>query len=475
MVEQEIILHDKNIEQYDEINRFLKDKFTNKDLYQWMSNQLSGLYFQTYKIAYDLAKAVERAFQYETGIDDIYINYGHWDSLKKGLLAAERLILELNQLEMGYLNHNSRSFEIEKVISLRNLSPQSLYDLRTRGECVFYFTEKLFDLDFPGHYFRKIKNISISIPLVAGPYENVKAILTQVDYRILKKADIDGVKYLFDNTTGSNSNVIEYLGATQQIAVSRAVNESGMFELNFRDERYLPFEETGAVSSWKLEMPKASNHFDYDSISDVIINLKYTALSDGQLKIDVIALPAMKELSGYRALSLRTEFSTEWHEFLNPPTEFDKHQMIVSVSDKNFPPNIKNIFLTGVFAKLKLDEILYDDDQKLFIGGILNITMKVHMIDSSSIRTFKFEDGKTDTIEKNINQKLEDISNLEISIERKKSNDPSKPDIPSKLRKKNDDGSDVVETINGIDHYFLDPKLIKNIGLILLFQGDLQW
>jgi hypothetical protein len=34
----------------------------------------------------------------------------------------------------------------------------------------------------------------------------------------------------------------------QSIATSHAQNDSGMFELNFRDERYLPFEGAGAIS-----------------------------------------------------------------------------------------------------------------------------------------------------------------------------------------------------------------------------------
>jgi len=32
-----------------------------------------------------------------------------------------------------------------------------------------------------------------------------------------------------------------------------------MFALNFRRRRYLPFEGTGAISRWRLEMPKEAN------------------------------------------------------------------------------------------------------------------------------------------------------------------------------------------------------------------------
>ncbi len=55
-----------------------------------------------------------------------------------------------------------------------------------------------------------------------------------------------------------------------------------MFELSFRDERYIPFENAGAVSSWKLEMMDEPHlrQFDYDTITDVIVHLRYTARND---------------------------------------------------------------------------------------------------------------------------------------------------------------------------------------------------
>lgn len=51
-----------------------------------------------------------------------------------------------------------------------------------------------------------------------------------------------------------------------------------MFELNFRDERYLPFEYAGVISRWRIDMPKDCNAFDLDSFSDVIIKPNYTVL-----------------------------------------------------------------------------------------------------------------------------------------------------------------------------------------------------
>jgi hypothetical protein len=67
---------------------------------------------------------------------------------------------------------------------------------------------------------------------------------------------------------------------TTTIATSTAQNYAGVFQLNFRDDRYMPFEGAGAISSWKLSLPKNFRQFDYSTINDVIIHVSYTAEYD---------------------------------------------------------------------------------------------------------------------------------------------------------------------------------------------------
>ncbi len=113
-----------------------------------------------------------------------------------------------------------------------------------------------------------------------------------------------------------------------------------MFELSFRDERYLPFEGAGVVSDWSLELfsdlpsnnpdpiepdfGKPLRQFDYGSISDAVLHVKYTAREDA----GVFKNGAVAHLRDYfsqdgatpslRMLNLRQEFPTQWHRFLNP-------------------------------------------------------------------------------------------------------------------------------------------------------------
>jgi len=68
----------------------------------------------------------------------------------------------------------------------------------------------------------------------------------------------------------------------QQIAVRNAQEDLGLFltakGANLSDQRYLPFENTGAISKWHFEMPAETNEIDLWTVSDVVLHLYYTAL-----------------------------------------------------------------------------------------------------------------------------------------------------------------------------------------------------
>ena len=108
------------------------------------------------------------------------------------------------------------------------------------------------------------------------------------------------------------------------IAVSTGQNDSGLFELNFRDERYLPFEGAGVISKWRLELPADFRQFDYQTITDVIVQLRYTAINGGD-KLAAIAaksvqsaIKSVENLSRdeglFAAFDLRHEFPDEWYK-----------------------------------------------------------------------------------------------------------------------------------------------------------------
>ena len=362
--EKELDNHVLQIENAKATDEFMRSKYTNKELYQWQVGQISDVYFQSYKLAYDLAKRAERCFRFELGLQDSsYIKFGYWDSLKKGLLSGEKLQYDLRRLESAYLDQNRREFELTKHISLALLDPLALIKLRETGQCFFTLKEEIFDLDFPGHYFRRIKSVSLTLPCVVGPYTSVSCTLRLLKntIRMNTASGDNGYPRNIDDQSlpASDDRFTENNIPVKAIAASNSQNDSGVFEMSFRDERYLPFEGAGAISEWSLELfsdlpannPDPGNpdfgkplrQFNYSAISDAILHVKYTAREDaGVFKNGVIG-----HLRDYfsqdvpkhslRMFNLRQEFPSQWHSFLHPDNSEDGNVFELEMSTGLFP------------------------------------------------------------------------------------------------------------------------------------------
>jgi Tc toxin complex TcA C-terminal TcB-binding domain len=342
IAEQELKNHDKQIENAQLIEEFFHSKYTNEELYRWMQGEISTIFFQSYQLAYDLAKKAERCYRFERGITSSnFIQFGYWDSLRKGLMSGERLYLALKQLERAYHDQNKRDYEITKNISLMLNDPLALITLKETGTCTIELPEALFDADYPGHYMRRIKSVSLTIPCVVGPYTSINCTLTL----LTNKTRINSLAQSGypEDLENEDSRFVTNFAAMQSIATSTAQNDSGLFELNFRDERYLPFEGAGVISRWRIELPTEFRQFDYNTITDVILHLRYTARDGGTL----LKNAAVAHLRDYfsqdgatpslRMFDLRQEFPTQWHRFLNPTNPEDGNVFELEMSPSLFP------------------------------------------------------------------------------------------------------------------------------------------
>ncbi len=377
----------------------------------------------------------KKCYEYELNKDDTYIQTTYWDSTKKGLLAGESLMLGLNQLEKAYLDGDERRLEIEKIVSLRQLDPQAFLDLKTNGKCDFNLDEKLFALDFPSHYCRQIKTISVSIPAVVGPYQNLNATLTQTSNKVLIKAEPSAVKWLLtgQGNKPDTGTLRQDWRQNQQIAISKGTNDNGLFVLNFQDERYLPFEGTGAISNWTLSMPKASNPINFDTITDVIITLSYTALEKGSTISDAVTQNLTK-FTGQVALNLK-------QELLQSPND---NALSFVVSPNLFRGNLKNYSIsasTETSSSIHLQLSLSDSGNAVNPLPILNLTISGNQI---PLQLNKDENGIVSASSQS-NKKIENIFTKPWSLS--------------------------VQDGTG----FLSPENVTDIALVVAYEGEIDW
>ena len=348
VAEREIENHDHQTENARAVDELMRGKFTSRDLYDWMVGQISGLYFQSYQLAYDVAKRAERAYRFELGLDDsAFIQFGYWDSLRRGLLAGERLEQDLRRLETSYLEQHRREYEITKHVSLATLDPVALLRLKETGECYVDIPESLFDLDYPGHYMRRLKSVAVTIPCVTGPYTGVFCTLTLLRNSVRTISSL-GPRGYARTRDGTDPRFRDNVGAIQSITTSHGQSDSGLFELSLRDERYLPFEGAGAISSWRIQLAQQFQPFDYDTITNVILHLRYTAREGGEAQRRQVVTELQQTVNEaalaenrrglYRWFSLKHEFPNEWYRFLNTSdAETGDHVQAFPLTADRFP------------------------------------------------------------------------------------------------------------------------------------------
>jgi len=378
--EKALEVHEKKQEQLDEVIDYYEDKFSDLGLYTWLSDELQQLYRDAYNEALGFVRLAEEAYRFERDDNTVFLEGGVWEASRSGLLAGERLEMALNRMEQKFIETNDRQLEITQSFSLSQINPAALIELKQTGQCNFSIPEFFFDLYYPGHYRRRIKAVRLTIPSVTGPYTNVSAKLSLTGSYMRKEANLD--KDLA-SVPPTRSPV-----RTTSVAMSSAQDDSGVFNLNFDDERYMPFEGAGAISDWELRLPSNLRPFDYSSINDVIINISYTAEEDTQLRKEVegrngqIEGKLKKYLSNNsltRVLSLRQEFSNAFRQLVERPKGTPVE---IEISEKHFP-----FFLEGRPLKTEGAALIMDVEDK----NLLSDT-KVE-VGTTSVKNFTANDS----------------------------------------------------------------------------------
>jgi hypothetical protein len=387
----------RTIEHAAEVQDFLRDKFTNGELYLYQQRETAVLHRQMYDLARHAAHRAQRAYNRERGhTAQRFLPDPGWENLHEGLQAGERLHVALRQMEGAYTDLNCREYELTKHLSLRLDFPLAFLHLLQAGWTEIEIPEWMFDLDYPGHYMRRVKNVTLTIPCVVGPYTGVHCKLTLLGSQTrihpwlagpvarccdecrepdggcgcggrcgdCRKecwrcgCDRDEPAGGYPALPGDPRIVREY-AATDAIATSSGQNDSGMFELNFRDERYLPFEFAGAVSRWRIELPPENNFFDIDTVTDLVLHLNYTAREGGEALRRAASEQAQRHLpgAGIRLFDVRHDLPDAWASLTHPAPGAGEAVLPLRLGRGHFPylPCRRDVRITrlDIFAELE--------------------------------------------------------------------------------------------------------------------------
>lgn len=269
---------------------FYKNRSSNQQLYSWLLGQMKSLYFQAYDAVVSLCLNAETCWQYEMGhYKERFIQPNLWLDAYHGLTAPEYLQLALLKLEAAYIKRNERRLTLVKTIALSQwVSPEEWADLLkgTLDHLDFQITQKMLDEDYPGHYCRQIVLLELTFPALLGPYENIRAVLTQLGSHTATEPTLESVRYLHKPPSADPlpEGVINNVRPYQQICVSDGLTDNGTAGVDLDSTRYGPFEGTGAVSSWRLSFPRHDQPPQqalFHSLTEIVVRLVYSARDGG--------------------------------------------------------------------------------------------------------------------------------------------------------------------------------------------------
>jgi hypothetical protein len=333
----EVAIQDAQIANAQAVSDFLTNKYTNSQLYDWMVTQLTTVCAQAYQLAYGLAQQAQSTYRFELGrYQDTFLQFGYWDSQHRGLTAGESLLFDLRRMEAQYLAQNARELELSKHVSLAMTQPMALVQLMETGTCQIYLEEALFDADHPGHYFRRLRSVALTIPCVTGPYTGVNANLTLTTAVLRTTSTLPSAGYVPQNaqTPPGDATTFSVTTPAATIATSTGQNDAGLFDVNLRDERWLPFEGQGAISAWTLELNRAANNFDFSTITDIVLHVRYTARPGIAESTVLAAIAPPAGVPRAVMVSVKSTFGDALYRFFNP-TDTTATQQVLTLPMTN--------------------------------------------------------------------------------------------------------------------------------------------
>lgn len=260
----------------------LSEKFTNGDLYIWLERELGKIFRQYVQLLVDVAKMAEKAYHFEIDVVNVGINKfiqgDYWDSFYKGLLAPERILLDLRRMEKAYLENDCHEMEITRPIPLSELQakanayncqddfPAPLDNLKANGNCCFKITKEFFGSEFDGHTFQRIKNVRLVVKLK----DDIELYSLNAELNLIKSCIlVDSRDFPMKLNETIMATSLAHLETMEKVGV-------------YNSEKKNLFEGFGAISEWSLKISglnKASDNLY--PIEDVIVYLNYTARKGG--------------------------------------------------------------------------------------------------------------------------------------------------------------------------------------------------
>ena len=318
-------------------------KFGNEALYEWMSGVLEQIYRFFLQHAASVARLAEAQLAFERQeVPPAVIQADYWEAPATsgggaqprevhGLTGSARLLRDIYELDQHAFTTNQRKLQLTETVSLAQLDLIAFQRFRETGVLPFATPAELFDRRFPGHYLRLVRRVRTTVVALVPPTQGIRATLATTG---TSRVVIGGPTFA----------TVRIQRGPESVALTAAIDASGVFELDPQPELLVPFEGIGVDTTWELRLPRPANQIDYDAIADVLVTIDYTALDSAERRQCVLRQLDPRWRAD-RPFSFRRDFADAWYDLHHPELVADPEQLLVRFRTErdDFPPNLDGL------------------------------------------------------------------------------------------------------------------------------------
>ncbi len=243
---------------------FDDQRFT-PDVWNALGNRMSQISDRYLTMALDVAKRMQRAYNFENDVAMTVIRPDYSADAVHGLLASDGLMADIQSFTYDLVTSTTpKPQPIAQTISLAQRYP-FLFEtqLRRTGRMEFQTDLDDFDLRYPGTYAGRIEAVEVAVDGIV-PARGLSGTLANA-----------GISHY--RVPASAGGTVKHRVQTSETLVISDFDPRRDALLDHPDARRLRvFEGAGVASSWTLEFPKDANELQFASLIDVRLTFTYT-------------------------------------------------------------------------------------------------------------------------------------------------------------------------------------------------------
>ncbi|MCU1659768.1 MAG: hypothetical protein JWO57_4424, partial [Pseudonocardiales bacterium] len=256
---------------------FDQQRFT-PDVWNALGNRMNALSDRYLSWALEVAKRMQRAYNFENDVDMHVIRADYAASEVHGLLASDALMADIQSFAYDLVTSTApKAQPLKQTISLAQRYP-FLFEtqLRTSGTIDFQTDLDDFDSVYPGTYAGRIEHVEVAVDGII-PARGISGSLTNT-----------GISHY--RTPSSSGGAVKHRVQNRETQILSDFDVRADALVDKQDQRQLAiFEGAGLASTWTLALPPDVNELDFNSLVDVRLTFTYRAKFDPDLRTSVLA------------------------------------------------------------------------------------------------------------------------------------------------------------------------------------------